>query len=247
MATTQHPVSSANSPINSSYLIVFSRFFRSILIGIAITLLLTAIELAIIWFFNSANILGDKRSNPFSILAALPVHMPLLLLVPFVELVAATLLVYLVARPLALRAYLRDVQKEQEAYRKTHTQLDSFTHIYKTQVTYFEHTPDPQLLGFGKTVSLLELVELPQEPSLLLEGAAGTGKTLTLEQYRFFALQQHPALPRGQDRIPVYLPLKNYSAFIKSHNEAHALSTEHNHPDDQAAISEASVQPVTLL
>ncbi len=226
---------------------VFSRLFRSIFIGIAITLLLTAIELAMIWFFNPINILGDKRADTFSILVALPMHLPLLLLIPFVELVAAALVVFLAARPLALRAYLRDVQKEQEAYRKTYTQLDSLAQTYKTPVTYFEHTPDPQLPGFGQTVSLLDLVELPQEISLLLEGAAGTGKTLTLEQYRFFALQQRKALLRGQNSIPVYLPLKNYSAFIKSHNEAHALSTEHNHPDDQAAISEASVQPVTLL
>ncbi|TMD89421.1 MAG: hypothetical protein E6I79_08850, partial [Chloroflexi bacterium] len=247
MATTQHPVSSANSPRNLSYRMVFSRLFRSIFIGIAITLLLTAIELAMIWFFNPINILGDKRADTFSILVALPMHLPLLLLIPFVELVAAALVAFLAARPLALRAYLRDVQKEQEAYRKTYTQLDSLAQTYKTPVTYFEHTPDPQLPGFGQTVSLLDLVELPQEISLLLEGAAGTGKTLTLEQYRFFALQQRKALLRGQNSIPVYLPLKNYSAFIKSHNEAHALSTEHNHPDDQAAISEASVQPVTLL
>ena len=247
MATTQHPVSSANSPRNLSHRMVSSRLFRSILIGIAITLLLTAIELAIIWFFNPATILGDKRTNPFSTLAPLPIHTPLLLLAPLVELVAATLLVYLAARPLALRAYLRDVQKEQEAYRKTYTQLDSFAHMFKTSVTYFEHTPDPQLSSFGQTVSLLELVELPQEASLLLEGAAGTGKTLTLEQYRFFALQQRRALLRGQYRIPVYLPLKNYSIFIKSHNEAQALLDEQDHSNDQAALSEALVQQVTLL
>ena len=202
---------------------VFSRLFRSIFIGIAITLLLTAIELAMIWFFNPINILGDKRADIFSILVALPMHLPLLLLIPFVELVATALVAFLAARPLALRAYLRDVQKEQEAYRKTYTQLDSLAQMYKTPVTYFEHTPDPQLPGFGQTVSLLDLVELPQEISLLLEGAAGTGKTLTLEQYRFFALQQRKALLRGQNSIPVYLPLKNYSAFIKSHLERHHL------------------------
>ncbi|TMD29961.1 MAG: hypothetical protein E6J04_13615 [Chloroflexi bacterium] len=145
MATTQHPVSSANSPRNLSYRMVFSRLFRSIFIGIAITLLLTAIELAMIWFFNPINILGDKRAYTFSILVALPMHLPLLLLIPFVELVAAALVAFLAARPLALRAYLRDVQKEQEAYRKTYTQLDSLAHMYKTPVTYFEHTPDPQL------------------------------------------------------------------------------------------------------
>src|SRR5207302_3420599 len=98
MATTQHPVSSANSPRNLSYRMVFSRLFRSIFIGIAITLLLTAIELAMIWFFNPINILGDKRADTFSILVALPMHLPLLLLIPFVELVAAALVAFLAAR-----------------------------------------------------------------------------------------------------------------------------------------------------
>ncbi|HAT44589.1 MAG TPA: hypothetical protein DCS90_05745 [Ktedonobacter sp.] len=247
MVATQHPVSSTNMHRGMLYRIASSRLFRSILIGIAITLLLICIELAIIWFFNPVHLLGNGRASPLLDLASLPFHMPLLLLVPLVELGGTTIVAYLAVRPLAFRAYLRDVQREQEAYRRMYTQLDSLAHISKTAVTYFEHTPDPLAINQGRSLSLLELVELPQEASLLLEGAAGAGKTFALEQYRFSAVQQRKALLRGQQKIPVYVPLKNYSVFIKAQNKTPTVSTEQHTLDDQNAISEAVAQQATLL
>src|SRR5450759_3297453 len=107
MVATQHPVSSTNMHRGMLYRIASSRLFRSILIGIAITLLLICIELAIIWFFNPVHLLGNGRASPLLDLASLPFHMPLLLLVPLVELGGTTIVAYLAVRQLAFRAYLR--------------------------------------------------------------------------------------------------------------------------------------------
>ena len=72
--TKQHPVSVANPRGVRTYSFVSSRLFTSLLVGMVLTLLLTCIELAIIWFFNPENILGSDSSRRLSALAALPLQ-----------------------------------------------------------------------------------------------------------------------------------------------------------------------------
>ncbi len=248
MMTTQYHVSSAKSRRGSTHRIITSRLFRSILLGIAITLLLTCIELAIIWFFNPANILESASSRSFLTLLALPIHSPFLLLIPVIELGILSLTAYLAARPLALTAYLRAIQGAQEAYRKTYTRLDSLAQIYRTPVTYHAHTPDLHVVNQGQKLTLRELVELPHDVSLLLEGAAGAGKSVALQQYRYFAVQQRRALLRGQYKIPLYIPLIDYSLYVKTTSQAQTVATEEGSGDkqDQTAISKELIQQTTL-
>ena len=249
MVTKQHPVSVANPRGVRTYSFVSSRLFTSLLVGMVLTLLLTCIELALIWFFNSANILGSDSSRRLSAVAALPLHMPLLLLVPVFELGVLSLTAYLAAKPLAILAYLRAIQKAQDEYRSTYTRLDSLVHIYNTPVTFYEHTPDPQVVNQGQSLTLNELVKQPQNTSLLIEGAAGSGKTIAVQQYRFIAVQERRSLLRGQSKIPVFVPLKNYSLYLKSTSQPQTLTTEEDSVDNknQAAISDELMQQATLL
>src|SRR5216684_1608874 len=243
-----YPVQSARS--NSIQRIALSRLFRGILVGVGITLLLTGIELGVVWLLNPAFILGRDTIHRFSALLALPLHIPLLLLIPFFELVGISVAAYIVTLPLAIMAYVRDVQKWQEGYRKRYTSLDSLAHIYKTPVTYYKHTPDLTIAEqgtHGQRIALPELVELPQEASLLLLGAAGAGKTIALAYLAFVTMQQRSALMRGRQKIPIYIPLKNYSAFIKANLPGNTVIAVEEHASDQLPVSADAVGQVTLL
>ena len=249
MMTKQKPVSVANPRGVRIYNFVASQLFTSLLVGIALTLLLTCIELAIIWFFNPANILGSDSSRRLSALVALPLHVPWLLLVPVFELGVLSLTAFLAARPLAVMAYLRAIRKAQDEYRGMDRKLDSLAFIYNTPVMFYEHTPDPQIVNQGQSLTLLELMKLPQTASLLIEGAKGTGKTIALQQYLYSAIQQRRALLRGQNKIPVYIPLKNYSLYLKSTSQPQTLTTQEESVDrkDQTAISDELIQQATLF
>ena len=249
MMTKQKPVSVANPRGVRIYNFVASQLFTSLLVGIALTLLLTCIELAIIWFFNPANILGSDSSRRLSALVALPLHVPWLLLVPVFELGVLSLTAFLAAKPLAVLAYLRAIRKAQDEYRGMDRKLDSLAFIYNTPVMFYEHTPDPQIVNQGQSLTLLELMKLPQTASLLIEGAKGTGKTIALQQYLYSAIQQRRALLRGQNKIPVYIPLKNYSLYLKSTSQPQTLATQEESVDrkDQTAISDELIQQATLF
>ncbi|HLZ80223.1 MAG TPA: HEAT repeat domain-containing protein, partial [Ktedonobacteraceae bacterium] len=250
MMTRQYPASApANRRGVRTQQFVTSRIIGSLLVGIVITLVLTCIELAIIWFFNPANMLGSAHSRDISALVAFLKIMPWLLLAPLIEFGVISLAAYLAARPLAVLAYIRTIQKEQSEFRNKNTKLDSLAHIYKMPVTFYEHNPDPQVLKQGRNLTLLELVEQSQDASLLIEGAAGTGKTKALQQYRYFAAQQRRALLRGKNKIPVYIPLKNYSLYLKSVSQAHIPAAGENGVDNknQEAISDELIQQATLF
>src|SRR5579863_3077350 len=131
---------SASSHANESGKIIA----RSLLTGILLTILLTCIELGLLWLINPKHMLGTGVAHQFSTLLALPVDTPLLWLIPLIELVGTTVAAFMATRPLALRAYLRDVQAEQERYRVPYTSLATLTNAYNTPVTYYQNTPDGQ-------------------------------------------------------------------------------------------------------
>jgi HEAT repeat protein len=252
MMTMQNPVSVANPHRGRTRRFVTSRLFGSLLVGIVITLLLTCIELGVIWFFNLANRPGSANAKDFSTLVALPIHMPLLLLVPVIEVGVISFAAYLAARPLSVLAYLRAIRRAQDEFHSKYTKIDSLAHMYKTPVTFYEHSPDPQVVNQGRNLTLLELVNQSQDVSLLIEGAAGTGKTVALQQYRYFAAKQGSALLRGKNKIPVYVPLNNYSLYLKSASQAQTLAAGENGVGNvdnkhQAIISDELIQQATLI
>ena len=111
MLQVQQSVNPASSSTALRRRSLSSRLFRCIFVGVAITLLLTCIELAIVWMFNPFYVLGRDAFHRLSALAAIPTHHPLVLLVPLVELLGITLVAFIAMKPLAIMAYLRTVQK----------------------------------------------------------------------------------------------------------------------------------------
>src|SRR5438270_11629087 len=208
MVQVQQPVNPASSSTAVRRRGLSFRLFRSILVGVAITLLLTCIELAVVWMLNSLYLLGRDTS--------------LLLLVPLVELLGISLVAFVAMKPLAIMAYLRTVQKAQERYRKMYTSLTSMDAMYDTPVTYYEHNPDPTVSNPGQSISVVSLPDLlrqQQDASLLLMGAPGAGKSLALRRCLFLYSQQR------QDKIPVYIPLSHYSLFLKAHGPSSPFKT----------------------
>src|SRR2546421_7572522 len=180
MLQVQQSVNPASSSTALRRRSLSSRLFRCIFVGVAITLLLTCIELAVVWIFNPFYLLGRNTTHSFSALSAIATHHLLLLLVPIVELLGITLVAFLAMKPLAIRAYLRAVQKAQERYRKMYTFLTSMDDIYDMPVTYYKHRPDSTIVNSGQSISILDLPDLSgqqQDTSLLLMGPPGVGKS----------------------------------------------------------------------
>jgi HEAT repeat protein len=200
-----------------------SRIPRNILIGVGIAFVLTFIEVAL-WIFNPFHVFGSGASHNLSTLLAIPTHTPLLLLIPLVQVVAACILVQIIDKPLALRRYVRDVQKALEQYRTMYTPLTSWSAIYETTITYYQESPDLSIPGRVRSISMLELAQelrailaATQSHQLIL-GAPGAGKTLLLYLYQFTVFQQSRSLILGRNKILLYIPLRNYSLFLETHN-----------------------------
>ncbi|HLX41714.1 MAG TPA: hypothetical protein VKR42_14365, partial [Ktedonobacteraceae bacterium] len=194
---------------------------RSLLIGILITFLLTCIELGLFWIINPNHMLGSSVAHQLPSLFALPIHFPVLWLIPLLELAGTTTTAFMTTLPFALHAYLRAVQKEQERYRITHTALATLANAYHTPVTYYPATPDATNASSSavqtktQTVSLLNTLQ-QQAGHLLLLGDSGTGKTLALHLYLSEIASQGWARVRSRDTIPVYISLQDYNAFLLS-------------------------------
>ena len=198
MTGVQHPSNSVRPSIaTTTRRSLLFRIVRSVLISIAITFLLSFIELSLFWLFNPFSLLGrDRSSQPFAALGALIMHLPLLWLVPLIEVIGISVATIAVMKPLTILAYVRDTQKALERYRTLYTSLPSLAAIYKTPVAYYEYTPDPSTSKQEQSLSLDELLVQLADTSLLLLGAAGSGKSLALQHCHYLALQQRSAIWR---------------------------------------------------
>src|SRR5579863_7244507 len=103
---------------------------------------------------------------------------PFFLLILLAGIVCIILLVILIAKPLALLAYLRAVQVAQEGYRK----------LYIPFVVLPEPEQDTHRLMLGPA-------------------GAGKTMIMRIYQYVAATGQNRWAILRGRDKIPVYVPL----------------------------------------
>ena len=92
-----------------------TRFLRNILIGVGIAIVLTCIETGL-WVINPLHLFGSSSPHTFSALLSNLAHNPLVWLLLLVRVIAACALMFFIDKPLALRRYIRDVQKELERY-----------------------------------------------------------------------------------------------------------------------------------
>src|SRR5690349_7739745 len=135
MREEQSPVTPASTSRNAIYRRsnsdgASSCVLRNILIAILIAVVITCIEVVVLWLARSPRNLAS--------LLAIPGHSPLLVFVPLVvEAVVVFIVAQVIAIPRAISAYVREVQKEQEVYRKLYTPLNSWPALYETGVTYY--------------------------------------------------------------------------------------------------------------
>ncbi|HLZ55624.1 MAG TPA: HEAT repeat domain-containing protein [Ktedonosporobacter sp.] len=180
---------------------ISSRLRTSMIIGVGITLLLSVIAVGVFWLLNSRHMPG---------LIALS---PLLLLAPVGILVVMSLLAMLVAKPIALIRYLRGTHTAQEEYHRLYTPLKAVTNIRKPIEDYQQDRVAPAILQ-EEQASILDLIE-QQDTHQLILGVPGAGKTMALHVYQYTLSQQPFSLVMARARIPVYVPMKNYSLFLK--------------------------------
>jgi HEAT repeat protein len=188
-----------------------------LLIGFGIALILICIE-GVLWILNPSHLFGGGTQHSLSTLLAILARTPLLLLIPLLELIVASVIVLLADKPLAIRSYIRETQRDVESYRKLYTPLTSWHAIYNTAVTYYQDTPDPSVSNQPQTISISDLAH-QRHPHLLILGAQGMGKTTILHMYQYISLQPRTALMFGRNHIPIYIPLNQYNLFLKALQE----------------------------
>lgn len=211
------------------------RLLSSILIGIGITLVITLVEGGVFFLLPSSS--HSMGSNRFTELTHLLMTLPLLL-IPLGEFALATLIVFLAVKPLALISYLRAVQSAQEEYHQLYTPLKALTNIRKTTETYQQDATPPTIVMQEEKISILELVR-EQDSNILILGVPGAGKTTALRVYQYDAALHPFELAFKRGRLPIYIPMKNYSLFLKKYEQRAPLA--------QDTTESTSVQQVTLL
>jgi len=198
--------------------VILTRFLRNILVGVGIAIVLTCIEGGL-WIFNPLHLFGSGSSHSLSSLFSNLAHAPLVLLLLLLQLIAVCALMFFIEKPLALRRYVREVQKAQERYRVLYTPLTSWSAIYETSLTCYQDAPDLSTPGKVQHLSVLELVQEMvdaiggvQSHQLIL-GAPGAGKSVLLYFYWFTVLRRSRSIIFGSDKIPIYVPMHRYNLY----------------------------------
>ena len=132
------------------------------------------------------------------------VTMLLILLMVFIAIVIAFLVGWFTAEPLAIYVYLREVYREQKPNNKLYTPLNVAENLYETTL---DATTSPQQ-NIQKFAQQLK-------SHVLILGLPGAGKTMALRAaYQYPTLKQPWGAMWGRNKIPVYIPLKDYNVFL---------------------------------
>jgi HEAT repeat protein len=199
------------------------RIVSSLLIGIGLAVILTLIEAGILLLLNPYNVLS-KMPDRFTALTGLLAHAPATMLLPLFELLAATGLAFLAIKPIELIGYLRAARRAQEEYSQLYTPLKALTNLRTSTATYQQNnTAVPTVIMQEEQVSILDLVR-GQDSHLLILGLPGAGKTIALRVYQYEAAQNPCKLVLQHGRIPIYVPMKNYSLYLKDREQLQAKS-----------------------
>src|SRR5215472_4852442 len=135
--------------------IALKRFLHDLLLGVMIALALACVE-GVIWILNPLHLFGNTDSHTLPALLSNLTQTPLLWLFLFVQLIVVCALLFLLDKPLAIRRYIRDAQRELERYRTSHTSLVSWTALYETPLTCYQESPDLSSQGNVRELSILD-------------------------------------------------------------------------------------------
>lgn len=195
--------------------LLWARGLRHVAFGLGFALLLSFLE-GVLWAAHPG---ASAAGRTLAAFLALPFHTPLLLLIPLAEVALGTWLAWLLARPLALLAYLKVVFRAQEVYRTRYTPLQSWSYPYDLPVFYALDDPDPTRPRQTQTLSPLELIETlltSASTHLLLLGASGAGKTHFVHEYLSAMAQRRRQVALGRRSVPLFLPLNYYALLLQA-------------------------------
>src|SRR5215469_658644 len=88
------------------------RLLSGLLVGTGIAVILTLIEIGLLFLFNPFHLLGSTV-NRLTALSTLATHTPEIFLVPLGELLIISIIALIVAEPIALISYLRAAHRAQ--------------------------------------------------------------------------------------------------------------------------------------
>jgi HEAT repeat protein len=216
----------ANTTRDTIRYTMWPRLLFSLLIGIIAAFILTLVAVGIFVIVSPA--------HTWRAALALPMQSPLALLLPVGVFLVAFIVAWLLRRPMALASYLRSVHRAQEEYHKLYTPLTALTNIRKAVESYQQDGTASTVAIEEEQISLLDLIQ-QQDVHQLILGVPGAGKTMALRVYQYSASQSPWRLLLRHGRIPVYVPMKNYSLFLKQY----AMGTGKN--DMDASADEQSV------
>ncbi len=224
MKEEQRPVTPTNMGRNidehrSKRRIILIRFLRNVLVGVGIAIVLSCIE-GILWIFNPLHPFGNGSPHTLSTLLSNLVHAPLTWLLLLLQVIVVCVLMFFIDKPLALRRYIRDVQKDLDRYRALYTPLTSWSTMYETSLTSYHDAPDLSIPGKVQHLSVLELIqELFDSPAKvqshqLILGTTGAGKSVLLHCYCSTLLRRSSSIIFGNSKIPIYVPLHRYNLYL---------------------------------
>ncbi|GAC1400746.1 MAG: hypothetical protein NVSMB49_13620 [Ktedonobacteraceae bacterium] len=210
--------------VQSSAMPTSSRLAITLGIALVGTLLLTLLAAVLIVFINPLHLAG---------LLALPAHAPQVYSIPIIEFVLLVIAVRLGSMPFAIYRYLQDVRTAQEQYYQLYTPLTALTNI--------RQSPSANEQGLApvieERVAILDLVQ-QQDTDQLILGVPGAGKTTALRVYQYSASEHPLDLVFKRNRVPIYVPMKNYSLFLKTYLPT---TSENNLPDMPNADTHVSL------
>ncbi len=180
----------------------------SLLGGAILTVSVLLIGTLVVWLLNPLHLLGTLVQRLLEVLA-LPVHLPLLLLGIFLFWLLTTCAAFFIARPLAVLAYVKHVHEAQAEAHNRYIPLQIPCQVRSAAPSNAMNDADQE-----QQSTLLALLEQENSHQVIL-GEPGAGKTLALSAYQYVLSQQPWRRVLSRQRIPVYLPLKNYGLYVK--------------------------------
>jgi HEAT repeat protein len=203
--------------------ILSRRLLASVLLAVGVTFVLVLLELGSLFILNPAH----TFVFPYSIFLGL-----FIFLLEFALIFGGA---FLTVKPLALIAYLRTVNRVQEQYNRVYIPLKTIESTRETGDSGQERTSSTDTTQ-DEHVSLLYLVEQQNEHQVIV-GMPGAGKTMALCAYHYLISQKPLSRLSASDKVPVYIPLQNYSLFRERYQSL---------PSDEAA-TRGDIPPTMLL
>ncbi len=202
MRQVQQQQSTMPTVVQNDAMLLQSRLPIALGIALVGALLVTLLTAGLILLINPAHLVG---------LLALLTHTPQLFFIPVLVFVLLVLAVLFGSIPLAIYRYLHAVRAAQEQYKQLYTPLTALTNIRQTPDSHEQSASVVE-----ERVAILDLVQ-QQDTDQLILGVPGAGKTTALRVYHYSASEHPWDLVFRRKRVPIYVPMKNYSLFLKTY------------------------------